>query len=90
MSSIPTPVPTVVLPNLGPTLGALYLGGTGAAMYVSNAHSFMYIPDSLSPCIYRLFGATNLQIYFYFRNYKEDAIFQKCAVIFLWYDEIHR
>lgn len=50
----------------------------------------MYMPDSLSPCIYRLFGATNLQIYFYFRNYKEDAIFQKCAVIFLWYDEIHR
>ena len=28
------PVPTPVLPNLGPLLGAMYLGATGSAMYV--------------------------------------------------------
>ena len=83
------PVPTLVPQKLGATFGALYLGGTGAAMYVSNACSFVYMPHSLSPSMCRLFGATNLQTYFYFRNYKQDMIFQKCAVIFLWYDETH-
>lgn len=75
------------LPKLGPTLGAMYLGGTGAAMYVSVAYSCIYISHSLSPCMCRLFGTTNLQIYLYFRNYKQDVIFQKCAVIFLWWDD---
>lgn len=34
----------------------------------------------------RLFGITNIQTYFYFRNYKQDWIFQKCMVVYLWYD----
>ena len=38
--------------------------------------------------VLRLFGATNIQIYFYFRNYTQDRIALKCTVIFLWYDFI--
>ncbi|KAF8335116.1 hypothetical protein F5887DRAFT_1285695 [Amanita rubescens] len=69
MASAPTIPTTLVLPNLGPTYGALFLGGMGAAI---------------------LFGATNIQVYFYFTNYKQDRIFQKFVVAFLWLlDSLH-
>lgn len=35
--------------------------------------------------ISRLYGATNVQIYFYIRKYREDRTWLKCAVAFLWY-----
>ncbi|KAF8714207.1 hypothetical protein AX14_012877, partial [Amanita brunnescens Koide BX004] len=54
------------------------LGPTLGAMYLGGTGAAM------------LFGTTNLQIYLYFRNYKQDVIFQKCAVIFLWlFDSLH-
>ncbi len=33
----------------------------------------------------RLYGITNVQIYFYVRKYREDRTWLKCAVAFLWY-----
>ncbi len=33
----------------------------------------------------RLYGATNVQIYLYLKNYREDQAMIKCAVAFLWY-----
>ena len=84
MGTLPTPVLT--LPSQGPILGAVYLGGTGAAMYVFIEYFWILIRYAVhSAC--RLFGTTNLQVYFYFRNYKQDGVCQKCVVIFLWYDK---
>ncbi|KAF8672079.1 hypothetical protein AX14_005612, partial [Amanita brunnescens Koide BX004] len=54
-------------------------------------------PDPLLGAIYlggmgaaMLFGATNLQVFFYFQNYKQDELFQKYSVFFLWVvDALH-
>ncbi|KAF8333282.1 hypothetical protein F5887DRAFT_683710 [Amanita rubescens] len=32
-----------------------------------------------------LYGVTNVQVYFYVRNYRQDKIVLKCLVAFLWY-----
>ncbi|KAF8347234.1 hypothetical protein F5887DRAFT_915998 [Amanita rubescens] len=69
------PFPSIKPPNVAPILGALYLGVVGAAML-----------DHL----HRLYGTTNVQIYFYIRKYREDRTWLKCAVAFLWLlDTLH-
>jgi hypothetical protein len=34
---------------------------------------------------HRLYGATNVQVYFYYRKYPKDRIILRCIVPFLWY-----
>ena len=34
---------------------------------------------------HRLYGATNVQVYFYFRKYPKDRMILRCIVPFLWY-----
>ena len=62
-----------------------YLCAIGAAMYISIGYQSTYMADSL-PRTRRLFGITNFQVYFYYRNYKQDGTFQRLSVAYLWYD----
>ena len=73
------------LTDLGAILGSMYLGGMGAAMYVSIEYKFILC---WTYCHYarRLFGVTILQVYFYFRNYREDGLFSKLTILFLGYE----
>ena len=34
---------------------------------------------------HRLYGATNVQVYFYFRKYPKDRMILRCIVPFIWY-----
>jgi len=54
------------------------LGSILGALYLGGVGSAM------------LFGITNLQIYFYLKNYKEDSLFLKSVVVVLWFlDTLH-
>jgi len=54
------------------------LGSIQGALYLGGMGSAM------------LFGITNLQMYFYFKNYKDDALFLKFVVVVLWFlDTLH-
>lgn len=74
--------------TLGEILGPCFLSAMGTAMYVPIAYWCIHTVHSL-PCASRLFGINNLQVYFYFRNYKQDGTFQKFLVYYLWYDDTH-
>jgi len=64
-------------------MGAILIGAVGSAMHVS---THIYTPSTLKlDYQHRLYGVTNVQIYFYARKYQRDRMFLKCIVVFLWY-----
>lgn len=85
---MPTETTPLAIQTLGKTLGPCYLSAMGTAMYMTITNWYIYIVHSL-PYTSRLFGINNLQVYFYFRSYKQDGTFQKFLVFYIWYDDIH-
>ena len=60
------------------------VSGCNGIGYVRADYILIHCMMNLLTC--RLYGATLLQLYFYFRHYKQDRMFLKCAVVYLWYD----